>query len=227
MACKGEEMRSEQINELAQALSKAQGEMKPASKSGKNPHFKSNYSTMQDLINASKSPLSTNGLSVTQITSEVDAGVLLETYLMHTSGQWLQSEMLLKPMKDGPQALGSALTYARRYCYESILGMSGIPDDDAEQAEQKQKPQQQTNGNGQKKKHTANDFKIWVNDQLPESERYSHIAHLRNSIRKESGIDNFDWPDPFDTDSWKQIVEWGKAIVERKAELATQETLPE
>jgi len=48
---------------------------------------------------------------------------------MHNSGQWLSSELLLKPVKADPQAAGSCLTYARRYALQAIAGIPSEDDD--------------------------------------------------------------------------------------------------
>ena len=52
---------SENINELAMALSKAQGQIKPAIKDKKNPHFKSSYADLASTWEACRSALSENG----------------------------------------------------------------------------------------------------------------------------------------------------------------------
>jgi hypothetical protein len=53
---------------------------------------------------------------------------------MHESGQWISGRYPLKPVKaDDPQAMGSAMTYARRYTLAAILGIV-TEDDDAEEA---------------------------------------------------------------------------------------------
>ena len=58
---------SEQVKELAAALVKAQGQFQPAKKSGKNPHLKNKYSTLDDIIEAVRGPLAKNGLSFLQM----------------------------------------------------------------------------------------------------------------------------------------------------------------
>lgn len=125
--------KSESIIELAKALNKAQAEFKPAKKSGYNPFHKCKYSDLADIIEAVKESLSKNGLSYSQfpIGSENMYGV--ETILMHVSGEWMSQRLLLRLDKTGPQAAGMAISYARRY---ALQGMLGIPaeDDDANSA---------------------------------------------------------------------------------------------
>jgi hypothetical protein len=60
-------------------------------------------------------------------------GVVVETVLMHKSGQWLCGGLSIKPVKDDPQGIGSAITYARRYSLQAVAGIAA-DDDDGEAA---------------------------------------------------------------------------------------------
>ena len=129
---------SESIAELATALSKAQGEMGGAVKGSENPFFKSKYADLSSVISAIKEPFAKNGLSYIQfpITTTNSIGekfVGTVTRLMHSSGEWIESEYFLPLLKNDPQSVGSAITYARRY---SLQAAAGIPsgDDDGEKA---------------------------------------------------------------------------------------------
>ena len=126
---------SEQINELALALSKAQGQIKGALKDSSNPFFKSKYADLTSVWEACREPLTKNGLAVTQTTSPSD-GVVVVTTLLHQSGQWIQGELYMKPTKDDPQGVGSCLTYARRYALAAMVGVAP-EDDDANAASAK------------------------------------------------------------------------------------------
>lgn len=122
---------SELINELANALCNAQGQMGGAVKDSSNPFFKSSYADLTSVIKAIKQPFSDNGLSYTQFPVSSEHGVGVSTRLMHVSGQWLEMEYTLPIVKKDPQAAGSAITYARRYALQSIAGIP-TADDDAE-----------------------------------------------------------------------------------------------
>jgi hypothetical protein len=128
---------SEQIMELAKALSKTQGEIKSVSKDAVNPFFKNKYATLDAIWEAIRKPLSTNGLAVLQTTYD-QQGIVLETTLVHSSGQWVRSYLPLNAKANDPQSIGSALTYARRYSLSAILGISADEDDDANAATSKQ-----------------------------------------------------------------------------------------
>lgn len=124
------ELQSAEINELAKALSKAQGVMTSATKDGNNPHFKSSYATLASIFQATRKPLTDNGLCVVQAMLPDNT---LVTTLLHESGQWLRSYLKLNPAQNTPQGVGSALTYGRRYCLAAIVGISQ-DDDDGEEA---------------------------------------------------------------------------------------------
>lgn len=122
---------SEQINELAAALSKAQSDMGGAVKDSDNPFFKSKYADLTSVIKAIKQPFADNGLSYTQFPINDLTGIGVCTRLMHSSGQWLEMGYTLPMVKKDPQSASSSITYARRV---AISAMAGIPtaDDDAE-----------------------------------------------------------------------------------------------
>lgn len=126
--------KSDQLNELAAALVLAQGEIKNAVKDAANPFFKSHYADLASVREAIQMPFRNNGLSVTQLLGNNENGVTVETVLLHKSGQWLAGTVAVKPVKDDPQALGSAVTYARRYSLSAIAGIAGEEDDDGEAA---------------------------------------------------------------------------------------------
>lgn len=121
--------RSEQINELAAALAKAQGEMTGAIKDTANLFFKSKYADLAAVLDACRNPLSKNGLAVTQTLDYGASGVSLVTTLMHSSGQWTSSTLPVNPVKDDPQGLGSCITYMRRYALAAIVGVAQVDDD--------------------------------------------------------------------------------------------------
>jgi len=127
-------MQSPDIGKLAEALAKAQAEMTAAKKDAKNPFFKSDYATLASCIAAGNPALNKNGLSVTQLPGSNNGDVSVDTLLMHVSGQWVKSTISVKPQKTDPQALGSCLTYLRRYSYSAIIGQATADDDDAEAA---------------------------------------------------------------------------------------------
>ena len=122
---------SESITDLATALCLAQAEMGGAIKDSNNPFFKSSYADLTSVIKVIKEPFAKWGLSFVQlpVTSAGGNGVGVSTMLMHKSGQWLQGEYLLPMDKVTPQGAGSAITYARRYALQALVGIPSVDDD--------------------------------------------------------------------------------------------------
>lgn len=146
---------SETINELATALALAQAEMKHASKDSSNPFFKSKYAALPDVMDAARPCLSKHGLSVSQLTDFDEQGkVFMVTQLSHKSGQWMRSWYPINPVKQDPQGIGSAVTYARRYSYGCITGVVASDEDDDGNAASGNTGKRTSSTNGEK---TANE----------------------------------------------------------------------
>ena len=121
--------KSESIKEMASAMNKAQSEMSGAKKGAVNPFFKKNYADLNSVVDAIRIPFSDNGLSYSQFPLFEEGRVGVETILMHESGEWISSILMLPMVKQDPQAAGSAITYARRYSLQSIAGIPSEDDD--------------------------------------------------------------------------------------------------
>ncbi|QWG81380.1 MULTISPECIES: ERF family protein [Bacillus cereus group] len=123
--------KSETITELAKALVKFNSEVNKIAKDADNPFFKNNYATLDTIIDEIRPILSKHGLSIMQIPSGDGQNVTLKTLLLHESGEWLESdELTMKPVKNDPQAVGSCITYARRYSLAAFLSLNTGEDDD-------------------------------------------------------------------------------------------------
>lgn len=122
-----------ETNNLATALAKAQSEMGIAEKSGRNPHFKSNYSTFEDLIKCSRQALSKNGLGFSQYAETIEDYDYLVSRLVHgASGEEIVAKTRIRlEDPENIQKFGSAMTYYKRYQLASICGIAcGDEDDD-------------------------------------------------------------------------------------------------
>jgi len=159
---------SELLNELGAALAKAQGQIEGAKKDSANPFFKSKYADLASVWDACRKPLSDNGLSIIQCPEESDNGIAIETMMLHSSGQWKSSRYTMPVSKIDAQAVGSAITYARRYALAAMVGVA--PEDDDGNSAAKSKPEEKS--------------KI-KNDPYPESEWVKKATAWRSAI--ESG----------------------------------------
>lgn len=132
---------SNSIKKLATALSKAQAEMQHAKKAEDNPFFKSKYADLPAVIDVARPLLAKNGLSVSQMTDVDENGkITLITQLMHSSGEWIRGYYPVNPVKTDPQAIGSAITYARRYSFCAVIGVAATGEDDDGNAASGHKP---------------------------------------------------------------------------------------
>jgi len=122
---------TKESNNLSTALARAQATMNSAQKSGHNPHFRSTFSTLEDLILASRESLTREGLSVTQFLDAEGDNDYLVTQLRHASGEIINSKTRLH-LKDKTdiQKLGSAISYLKRYSYAAICGIATSDNDD-------------------------------------------------------------------------------------------------
>jgi hypothetical protein len=123
-------MQSETIGKLALALSKAQLRITGALSDSSNPFFKSKYADLASVMDAIRIPFAENELAVSQMTSELEGKIYLNTILMHSSGEFLKSTYPVS-VKDysNPQVIGSGITYARRYALAAIAGVAQVDDD--------------------------------------------------------------------------------------------------
>jgi hypothetical protein len=132
---------SEQLADLAAALAKAQAEI-TAPKKSHTAHvptktggsYDYSYSTLDELIEVLRVPLSKNGLSFYQHTESRDRSVGVETIILHASGQSLRTGFVTLPAGDTAQSFGSAHTYARRYSLGAAFGVCPESDDDGNEA---------------------------------------------------------------------------------------------
>ena len=147
-----ERFESDEINELFMALTSFQSEVGSVEQTSTNPMFRSQYADINQIIHYCTPFLSKNGLCVIQRYHSKGDKLYLRSRLCHKSGQWIEGEMYLdipssealtkfqvpthasyekkKMYLSNAQLAGGYTTYARRYGFLSILGLSqGIEDD--------------------------------------------------------------------------------------------------
>ncbi len=135
-------IKSDSIAALSASLAKAQGELENASKNANNPHFKSRYADLAELLNTVRPVLSKHGLAVIQMPS-FDSGVAsVETLLTHSSGEYVSSTCSAPVTKQDAQGVGSAITYLRRYSLAAFCGIAQEDDDANSSVGHKTLPQQ-------------------------------------------------------------------------------------
>lgn len=186
---------SETLNELAAALAKAQGafqnpkknrEVKVTSKRT-GAQYKFSYATFDEIVDCVRKPLADNGLAFTQGVN----GAAITTMLLHASGQWLSTELPIKigDADNAAQAMGSAITYAKRYAITAMLGIASEEDDDANAADgnvidqsryrESPPPQHSAKRNGNGGAHTPGNIDTGTRASAAETYVEQSIAKLK------------------------------------------------
>lgn len=148
--------KSTTIAAIAKALMAFHLKVGKINKDATNPFFNSKYASLANILDVIETPLIESGLSFCQFPTDENG---LTTILMHESGEWLESNYQMKPAKNDPQGLGSAITYQRRYALAAVLGLNIDDDDDGNAASQNDKKTD---------KSQAQPEKPWLNENTKE-----------------------------------------------------------
>jgi hypothetical protein len=122
---------------LFAAIGKAQSQMAGAAKDSLNPHFKSKYADLASCWDACRKPLTDNGLTILQPVKADGPQVTVTTILAHSSGEWISESLTMTAGANTPQAIGSTITYGRRYGLCAMVGIAP-EDDDGEAGSQQE-----------------------------------------------------------------------------------------
>lgn len=125
-------LQSQELDKIIPALAKATASINRLVKDAANPFFKSSYATLANVLDTVKGPLAEQGIVVVQPTrtSASPDVVVVQTFLIHASGQYIGGELECKLPKTDAQTVGSLVTYLRRYGLQSLIGLSAVDDDD-------------------------------------------------------------------------------------------------
>ena len=129
---------SQSIGDLAGALAKAQSEMTMVEGKGTNPFFNSKYATLASVLEVAMPALNKNEIALVQGVRWCNAtnGFYITSTLMHSSGQWMSSELRMPITKKDAHGVGSAITYGRRYLLCAMAGIAQADDDGNSQVQQ-------------------------------------------------------------------------------------------
>ena len=130
------EYQSPTVGKIAEALCAAQAELPAAIKGRVNPHLRNKYADLNAIYEAARETLAKHGLAVVQTMQPTDGKAHVRTTLLHKSGEWIAGELVMPLDRNGgPQGMGSAITYARRYSLSAMIGIVTEEDDDANAAQ--------------------------------------------------------------------------------------------
>lgn len=176
---------------LHAALSAAQGELKNPEKTRQadTGKYKYNYADIGDVLQAVLPVLSRHGLAVTQPTVIRDNAIILVTRLSHGE-ESIESEYPVCSLNGNHQAMGAAMTYARRYALTSLIGVAAVDDTDGKDAAPV--------GEGPREKMSANQAKDEINweviqSKIDNSKDFKELDRMEATIEKRKGF----WPDTY------------------------------
>lgn len=140
-----------------------------------NPRFKSKYASLTDIQKAIRKPLADAGLVIVHQLGENNT---MTSSLIHAeTGQSISSTYNLIVQRNDMQALGSAITYAKRYAVAALLDIVTDIDDDGNKAVDSME------GNRSASKYDDDD-KPWFSEKLPNYEEVCHWVARGNDPKK-------------------------------------------
>ena len=177
--------RSESITEINKALNNFHKEVKQPFKDKNNPFYKSKYVPLENVAEAIDKTSTKFGLTYTQYPVSNEKGeVGVATMLHHESGEYMEyPPLMVKPEKNTPQGVGSAITYSRRYSLSTVFGITSDQDDDGNEASGKR-----SNQNNQRQNYRQNNTPKMASSQTIGTLK-QQIINITN-LMKENGKAN-------------------------------------
>ena len=122
---------SDTIGKLAGALAKAQSQMTMVEGKSTNPFFNSKYASLAAVLEVAMPALNANEVALVQGNrwESNSNGFYITSMLMHSSGEWIKSEIRMPLAKKDAHGVGAATTYGRRYLLSSMVGVAQADDD--------------------------------------------------------------------------------------------------
>ena len=126
-----EQTMSDTIGKLAGALAKAQSQMAMVEGKSTNPFFNSKYASLAAVLEVAMPALNANEIALVQGNKwdTTNNGFYITSMLMHSSGEWIRSEIRMPIAKKDAHGVGAATTYGRRYLLSSMVGVAQADDD--------------------------------------------------------------------------------------------------
>ena len=198
---------------IATALAAAQAEMGRALKQSENPHFRSKYADLGNVMDACLPALNKHGIAVVQPFVSGDFGHQVQTVFLHQSGERIECAVPLILGKNDMQGLGSAVTYARRYGLMCLAGIA--PEDDDGNAAVVAAPKGNAASEGIK-----DAWEHGVRDRLPENASPRQTAEafadaIRDDLRRKTGEKAL-------SNAWDRHAKWIAALRDKHPDLHDQ-----
>lgn len=201
-----EQLQGNGMKQLLAAFVKAQAHIEKASKDKANPHFRSKYADLGNVVDAIKPALEEHGLGFIQKFHDDDNSIKVETIIVHESGETLSCGVLSIPVsKRDAQGFGSACTYARRYSLQAAFGVA--PEDDDGNAATQARPER----------------KPPVKKAMTEDEGIDHLTAITSATTLQELVKAFRAAEAAAQGDEYALNAFTKAASERKAALQSQQ----
>ncbi|WP_165792425.1 ERF family protein [Thalassospira lohafexi] len=212
---------SDNIVELSVALCAAQAEIENVAKDKKNPHFKSDYASLAAVLDVARPILAKHDISLIQAPGDGEGGsIVVETMLLHKSGQWIKSDISCVPNKNDAQGIGSVITYLRRYSGSSMTGIAQTDDD----ANADMKPPQNDTAKAKKPKQqpAAPDMSIKAENPQQWAEGFQYRLNQMNTVQHVNDLEAYQkqWLDELQKEDTQLHQMLQQAISKRRNQLA-------
>lgn len=184
--------RSETFASIVKAMVQVQGELKTVKKDRKNPFAENMYATLDAILeellpNLNKHEIVLTQAPVFEIAENGNMRIGVETYLMHSSGEWFRYPPFFMQLEKGAkmnmaQSAGSVITYAKRYAVSAIFGISTGDDVDGVQSQQPEENKRQQ-GN-QRRNNQQQQSRNTPPQQEPQQEQGQQMPSTNDAIVK-------------------------------------------
>jgi len=166
---------SENISNISKALAGAVSHIEDAKRTEAGHNY--NYADLAGVLAVARPALIANELAVIQMPGSTPEGhIRVETRILHSSGEWIESDISLPSetlnTRNIAMAAGSAITYLRRYSLAGALGITQIDDDSASLTQPKKTPS----------KKSAVKKQIAAVAKTPESAEYEITAIIQAGL---------------------------------------------
>jgi len=116
-----------------EAFLAAQAAIEQPKRTAENPHFRSRYAPLDEVIRVARAALHKEGIAFSQ-NLDYQEGIVYVTTLFFYGDEVHRAGMIGMPCPQDPQKLGALVTYLRRYALAAALGLASEEDDDANAA---------------------------------------------------------------------------------------------
>lgn len=169
---------------LAEAMLDFRANVDSVTKDSDNPFFKSKYASYNNVQETINPTLDMLGMCVVQAPMIIDGVNVLNTkiYLADSPSDMIEGNLPLLMPKNDMQALGSAMTYARRISLVSLFGLAAEDDDGHEASQHPKKPAWEN-------KNDRNDIIVDMKLKVDEGELQEAIdIYLKRTKHKDEKI---------------------------------------